>query len=123
MRITLVLLFIILSNNLFSQISVSRDTLSNDQGDLSITYIITGQFPNISELSVQQFTVDGLDTTSVFYGVYNADEDDPSSFRTLTSDETAGQYELGIGSFTPTQFYSKVIITKLTGLPEEFIFN
>lgn len=123
MRITLVLLFIILSNNLFSQISVSRDTLSNDQGDLSITYIITGQFPNISELSVQQFTVEGLDTTSVFYGVYNADEDDPSSFRTLTSDETAGQYELGIGSFTPTQFYSKVIVTKLTGLPEEFIFN
>ena len=123
MRITLLTLFIFISGCLLSQSTVSKDTLSTSQGDLEIEYVVAGDYLDISEISIHQYTIEGSDTLSVFFGVFNVDEDDPSNFLTFTSDDSAGQYGFGIGEFTPSQFYSKVIVTKLTGLSEEFIFN
>lgn len=116
-------LFLLLCTVSYGQSTVSRDTLTNDHEEIEISFSVTGDFANIELITIQHFSVVGSDTISVFVGAYDVNEDDPSDFLTFSLDEVAEEFLLGIGSFSPTQLYSKVIITKSVGLPEEFLIN
>ena len=63
------------------------------------------------------------DTTSVFLGTYNLEEDETSEFLIFSMNETTETIVMGIGDFEPGDLYSTVSVTKLTGEIEESEFN
>jgi hypothetical protein len=107
----------------FSQTSVSQDTVRNQNDEISISFTISGELDSISEISIQQFDIVNSDTISIFLGVYNLNADDPSNFRTFSINDALGELNFGIGEFEYGLFYAKIIVSKLVGLPEEFIIN
>lgn len=114
---------IMLSLCCFSQSTVERDTLSNDLGELSISYQISGDLTSFESISIQEYEIVNGDTLSIFSGSYDLEEDDPSSFQRFEFDEANSKLTFGIGAFEPGTFHSVITINKLAGLPEEFIIN
>ncbi|GEM_PF-2839316 len=105
------------------QSSVTRDTVITANSEVQTSFAVNTNLDNLAELEVNHFNIIDGDTISVFYGVYNMEEDDPSSFSTFHLDEMTDVITFCIGLFEDEEMYSIVNIVGSSGAPKEFIIN
>ena len=103
--------------------NVLRDTSLNEFGSITVSYTVQGDLSQFANVSVCQYLVENGDTTSLFLGVYDYDEDDPSAFATIHVDEINDYIDLEVGTFDIGEIDAKVLVTRLDGVIEEFDFN
>ena len=100
-----------------------RDTSLNESGSIDVSYTVQGDLSQLSSITVSQFLIENSDTTSLFLGVYDLDEDDPADFLSIHVDETDSYIDVVVDSFDVGELDAKITITRLDGVIEEFDFN
>lgn len=122
-RVFFLIVGIFFSLSVHSQYTVSQDTTSNLNNELTFDYTIAGDLSQLDSISIVFSSLSSTDTLSLFNGVYIAEEDDPSSFVLFDFDDDSNVINLRIGSFEYSDFLSIIKIRKLDGTLEEFSFN
>jgi len=116
-------LLLLISFGSNSQTTVSVNTLLNLQQEIEFTYTVSTEISSLQNINIEQFGIYETDTVLLYVGNYSSINHNLNDFVTFSKDDSVGELKMGVGAFFADSYYSKLIITKQSGLEEEFIFN